>query len=121
MFPWSHPNWPAARAKGPLIKDTDSGTRRIAADGPRLARKPAALYPLSCNGESLRRSLLAALLSRPRLVRTHGSGSVAVSDRAHTAPGSLPEIVAPTLPDHRFSIYGWMLSMMITWAGYFSK
>ena len=25
MFPWSHPNWPKARAKGPLIKDTDSG------------------------------------------------------------------------------------------------
>jgi len=80
-----------------------------------------ALYPLSCNGESLRRSLLAVTPTRPRLVRTPGSGSVAVSDRAHTAPGSLPELAALTLPDHRFNMYGWMLSMMITWAGRFSN
>ena len=85
------------------------------------AQRAAALYPLSCNGESLRRSLLAVTLTRPRLVRTPGSGSVAVSDRAHTAPGSLPEIAAPTLPDHRFSIYGWMLSMMIAREGELRK
>jgi len=86
-----------------------------------VARKAPALYPLSCNGESLRRSLLAVTPTRPRLVRTPGSGSVAVSDRAHTAPGSLPEIAAPTLPDHRFSIYGRMLSMMIAREGELRK
>ena len=85
------------------------------------ARRAPALYPLSCNGESFRRSLLAATPRQPRSVRTPGSGSVAVSDRAHTAPGSLPELAALTLPDHRFNMYGWMLSMMITWAGRFSN
>jgi len=109
---------------GPRIAPRAHSTRirTVAYDASSCAaQRAAALYPLSCNGESLRRSLLAVTLTRPRLVRTPGSGSVAVSDRAHTAPGSLPEIAAPTLPDHRFSIYGWMLSMMITWAGYFSK
>ena len=87
----------------------------------RSSETAAALYPLSCNGERLRRSLLAAPLLLPRSVRTPGCGSVAVSDRARTAPGSLPEIAAPTLPDHRFETYGWMLSMMIALAGELRK
>ena len=56
---------------------------------------------------------------RPRSVRTPGCGSVAVSDRAHTVPGSLPEIAALTLPDHRFVVCCWMLSTMIARAGEF--
>ena len=113
MFPWSHPNWPKARAKGPLIKDTDSGAPcQRDRHGKPLRYTPFPVTVKASVGAYLRHCFRDRVWSAlPGVVQSLSRTGLTPS------PGSLPELCAPTLPDHRFNAYGWMLSMIIAREG----